>query len=281
MTYLKTPRLRRAIMSAVLALTTGCATTSPVNPSAGGGLLGAPPPSSAVDSSAGGGLLGAQPPTWNNSLAPTGEKLIEVRGYVLVRNDRVPANAIGYAVPILTSRQEIDRFCPLFLDRMSFSGALNQGTPMRVDSYGKEVQIAPFVWPVTTWSENDKADCKTLGDRYDISGARTFLKQAQETIAAHGGRDIDALQSGPFILTARRVSGCMVLYDLSQAPDGDYPIWLTRAVEQMSNPAATETLYVTPNWHDKARYYIFGTIPSFIGILNVLMPGFTDAHAKS
>lgn len=266
MTYIKTPWLRCAIMSAVLALTTGCGAgaASAVKPSAGGGLLGAPPP------------VG-----WNNSPAPTSEKLIEVRGYVLARNDQVPANAIGYAVPIFTNRQEIDRFCPLFLDYMSFSGALNQGTPMRINSYGQEVLIAPFVWPVTTWSKDDKADCKTLGDRYDISGARTFLKQAQQTIAAQGGRDIDTLKSGPFILTARRVSGSMVLYDLSQAPDDDYPTWLTRAVEQMSNPAATQTMYVTPNWHDKARYYVFGAIPSFNGILNVLMPGFKDAHAKN
>ncbi len=264
MTLLQHAWLRCMLVSAVLVLTTSCEVATPVNSSAGGGLLGAPPP------------VG-----WNNSPAPTGEKLIEVRGYVLARNDQVPANAIGYAVPILTSRQEIDRFCPLFLDHISFSGALNQGTPMRVNSYGQDVQIAPFVWPVTSWSSDDKADCKTLGDRYDISGARTFLKQAQQTIAAQGGRDIDALKSGPFILTARRVSGSMVLYDLSQAPDDDYPTWLTRAVQQMSNPAATQTLYVTPNWHDKARYYVFGAIPSFNGILNVLMPGFKDAHAKS
>ncbi|WP_087124885.1 MULTISPECIES: hypothetical protein [Burkholderiaceae] len=207
--------------------------------------------------------------------------MIEVRGYVLARNDQVPDGAIGYAVPIFTSRQEIDRFCPLFLDRMSISGALNKGAPMRINSYGQEKQIVPFVWPVTSWSANDTADCKTLGDRYDISGARTFFKQAQQTIGAHGGRDIDALRNGPFILTAKRVSGSMVLYDLSQAPDDDYPTWLTRAIEQMSNPLATQTVYVTPNWHDKARYYVFGTIPAFNGILDVLMPGFKGAHAKS
>lgn len=263
MINLKTPMLRRASMSAMLALITACEFAPAVNPSAGGGLLGEPPP------------IG-----WNNSPAPRGENRIEVRGYVLMRNDQVPLSAIGYAVPIFTSRQEIDRFCPQFLDRMSISGVLNQGTPMRINSYGREVQIAPFIWPVTTWSERDTADCRTLGDRYDIAGARTFLRQAQETIASRGGRDSDALKGGPYILTARRVSGSLVLYDLSRAPDGDYPTWLTRAIEQLSNPDATETLYVRPNWHDQVRYYVFGAIPSLTGIVNMLMPGFREAQSK-
>ena len=264
MTHLVNPWPRAVIVGIVLASTASCASLPGTgNPSSGGGLLGPPPP------------IG-----WNNSPAPTGQKLIEVRGYVLARKDQVPTSAIGYAVPIFTNRAEIERFCPLFLSQMSFGGVLDQGTSMRINSYGQEVQIAPFVWPATHWTKEDKADCKTLADRYDTSGARIFLKRAQQTIAAHGGRDVDTLQSGPFILTARRVSGSMVLYDLSRAPDGDYPTWLTRAIEQMSNPAATQTLYVTPNWHDQARYFVFGAIPSFNGILDALMPGFKGAHAK-
>jgi len=77
MTLLKHAWLRCMLVSAVLVLTTSCKVAPPVNSSAGGGLLGAPPP------------VG-----WNNSPAPTGEKLIEVRGYVLARNDHVPASAI-------------------------------------------------------------------------------------------------------------------------------------------------------------------------------------------
>ncbi len=206
--------------------------------------------------------------------------LIEVRGFALTPSDRVPAGAIGYAVPIFTDRTQASRFCPLFRSRLSFAGALHAETPLKVQSYGRIVQIAPFVWPVTTWRAGDRPDCTLLVERYDVSGARSFLTLAQQAIRDLGGGPADSLEGGPFIVTARRVSGAVMVYDLSRAPDNDYGKWLSRAVTDLSDPFLTEAVVVKPTRRDQVRAFVFGTIPSWRGILGLLVPGFKDEQDR-
>lgn len=223
----------------------------------------------------GGGLLAG-------SSDHLGAKLIEVRGYALAPDQSVPPAALGYAVPIFTSRDQAARFCPLFVKRLTFGGLLTRGTPLRVRSYGQDVRIVPFVWPVTDWKPSEAPECKRLVERYNISAARNFFQLAVQSIRANGGSASDIIADGPFIATARRVSGTVMLYDLSRAPDTDYQRWFTMAVEQLSNPAINgSSRYVTPPWRDKVRYYVFGSIPAWEGVLKILIPGFANEHAKS
>jgi hypothetical protein len=220
----------------------------------------------------GGGLAG------NGHPADERPGFIEVRGYALAPQDQVPTNAIGYAVPIFTDMSQIQHFCPLFRSQLTFEGALDAGTPLKVRSYGNTVQIAPFIWPVTSWTSDDKPDCKLLVERYNISGARQFFAIAQQAIRASGGQPADALEHGPFIVVARRVSGSVMVFDLSRAPDGDYKLWLSRAVEQLSNPIVDTTRVVRPPWRDQVRAYVFGVMPVFTGVLEKLIPNFTKAQ---
>lgn len=218
------------------------------------------------------------------SLKPIGTKLgpalIEVRGYTLTPEQSVPENAIGYAVPVFTSSEQAIRFCPAFLKRLSFAGALDTNTKLMVRTYGRSVQVAPFVWPVTNWSAADRADCAGLVRRYNLSGARLFYTIALNAIRQGGGSP-NALSGGPFIVTARRVSGTVMVFDLSRAPDNDYDKWLVRSVEQISNPALSGKTMVTPGWRDRMRYYVFGSVASFRPIIDVLIPGFSKEHDKS
>jgi hypothetical protein len=209
-----------------------------------------------------------------------GPPLVEVRGYALTPENSVPANAIGYAVPVFTSTEQAARFCPAFLNRLSFEGALNSESRLTVRSYGRSVQIAPFVWPVTRWTASDKADCVGLVARYNLSGARTFYTVAANAIRRQGGRPSDTLSDGPFIVTARRVSGTVMVFDLSRAPDNDYEKWLVRSVEQLTDPTLTGRTIVTPSWRDRMRYYVFGSVAAFQPIIDVLIPGFSDEHKK-
>lgn len=227
-----------------------------------------------MTAASGGGLLGA------NDGAASGRSVIEVRGYTLSPQDRVPTKAIGYAVPVFTDRAQAVRFCSAFRSQLTFAGSLDGRTPMVVQSYGQTVQIAPFVWPVTSWQARDKPDCKLLVERYNLSGARMFFDLAQRAIVEAGGRPVDALEPGPFIVTARRVSGAVVVYDLSRAPDNDYGKWLAKSVQQLSNPTMGNTMVVQPTRRDQVRAFIFGALPTFQGVLNVLLPGFKDAHDK-
>lgn len=208
-------------------------------------------------------------------------KLIEVRGYALAERDKAPESAIGYAVPIFTNREQALRFCPLFRSKLTFSGALDARTPLTVESYGRKVEIAPFIWPVTSWARTDAPTCARLVERYNISGAKTFFQLAQQAIIANGGRPADTLEEGPFIVTARRVSGAVMVYDLTRAPDGDYGLWLSRTITDLSNPGLTTTVVVRPPLRDQVRAFAFGAVPSWEGILEVLIPGFRDAHAKA
>lgn len=214
-------------------------------------------------------------------VAQPGPQLVEVRGYALPPEASVPPDAIGYAVPIFTSREQAARFCPIFLRRLNFDGILDARTKLMVRTYGQSVQIAPFVWPVTSWRATDRADCGTLIPRYNISGAKVFYALALNAIRKNGGRKSHALTEGPFIVTARRVSGTTMIYDLSRVPDNDYDRWLVQAAEQLTNPTLSGQTYVTPTWRDKVRFYVFGSISSFQGIIDVLIPGFTKEHGKS
>jgi hypothetical protein len=209
-----------------------------------------------------------------------GPLLVEVRGYVLAPSASVPPDAIGYAVPIFTSREQAKNFCGSFIGRLSFGGRLDSNVKLQVRTYGQTVQIAPFVWPVTSWTTGDKADCVSLVARYNLSGARIFYKLAVDAIRANGGRPSDALSQGPFIVTARRVSGTTMIYDLSRAPDNDYEKWLVRAAEQLTDPSWSRQTYVTPRWRDRMRYYVFGSISTFQGIVDVLIPGFSKEHER-
>jgi len=218
--------------------------------------------------SAGGGLLNP------------GGSLIEVRGYSLGPDQSVPADAVGYAVPIFTSKDQAARFCPLFTSKLSFNGSLNGGTKMLVRSYGQTVRIAPFVWPVTGGASGQAGDCRTLVDRYNVSAARTFYSVAAAAIQAQGGGQVQALGTGPYIMLARRISGTVIVFDLSRAPAGDYSEWLDRAIGQLGNPAVGGTGYVTTTLRDNVRFYVFGAVPTFSGILNILIPGYKAEHDK-
>lgn len=224
--------------------------------------------------SAGGGVL-------NPFSNKPGPMLVEVRGYVLAPSGSVPQNAIGYAVPVFTTRQQAMRFCPAFLKRLNFEGMLDARTKLMARTYGQTVQIAPFVWPVTNWGPDDKADCATLVQRYNISGARIFHTLALNAINRNGGGPAHALTDGPFIVTARRVSGTTMIFDLSRAPDNDYDKWLVRSAEQLTNPTLTGQTYVTPTWRDRMRYYVFGSVDTFQGVIDVLIPGFSAEHRRS
>jgi hypothetical protein len=225
-------------------------------------------PSNTSSTTNGGGLIDGHNGAQN-------QKLILVEGYVLAPQDKVPDNAIGYAVPIFTNRDDAARFCPIFLSQLTFQGALTAHTKLIVDSYGQTVDIAPFVWPVTSWSNTDKPDCATLSARYNVSAAKQFFDLAQQAIVAHGGRTADTLEKGPFIMTARRLNRTVMIYDLTEAPDGDYSGWLQTAVGELSNPLdIDETTEVEPSTRDKVRAFIFANEPTFDGILKILVPGY-------
>jgi hypothetical protein len=74
---------------------------------------------------------------------------------------------------------------------LAFKGSLHSNTKLEVQSYGQEAQIAPFVWPVTSWSKTDKPTCDLLSQRYNLTAAQQFFTLAQKAIVAHGGRPVD------------------------------------------------------------------------------------------
>ena len=224
----------------------------------------------------GGGII--KPQTGSKQNAPA--HLISVEGYVLAPQDKVPDTAIGYAVPVFTNMNDAARFCPLFLNQLTFAGQIKANTNLKVDSYGHTTDIAPFVWPVTSWSKQDKASCDLLSQRYSIAGARMFFNLAQQAIAANGGKPADALQTGPFIVTARRVSKTVMVFDLTRAPHGDYNRWLAQAVQELSNPLIGNSTIVTPTFHDQVRAFVFSNIPVFDGVLQILVPGYREAQSK-
>ena len=218
-----------------------------------------------------GGVLGA---------SSVDRGLIEVRGYALSPTHRVPTDAIGYAVPVFTDLRQAARFCPAFRSQLTFAGSLERRTPLVVQSYGQRVQIAPFVWPVTSWTNGDKPTCEVLVARYNLAGARMFFDLAQRAIVEAGGRPVDALEPGPFLVTARRTSGAVIVYDLSRAPDNDYGRWLARSVRQLSNPTIANTIVVRPSRRDQVRAFVFGALPAFEGVLNLLIPGYKEERRK-
>ena len=239
--------LRRAALAILLAATASCAS---------------------LRSSSGGGLL-----------SPGGSP-IEVRGYALAPEQKVPADAVGYAVPIFTTKEQAQRFCPLLTSRLTFNGSMDASVKMLVRSYGQTVEVAPFVWPVSAWSAGQSGDCSTLVERYNVSAARTFYARATAEIQARGGGPAQAMGAGPYIMLVRRISGTVMLFDLSRAPADDYPRWLDKAIAQLGNPAVGGTGYVATSMRDNVRFYVFGAVPTFTGILNVLIPGYKSEHDK-
>jgi hypothetical protein len=207
--------------------------------------------------------------------------MIEVRGYVLAPSDQVPAAAIGYAVPIFARRADVERFCPALTARIGFAGALTGATPLRVTTYGQIEDIAPFVWPVTSWSAPAPYDCAHLVAQYNISGAQVFLRKARQAIASNGGSIDVAAEPGPFIMTARRNCNGVMLYDLSQAPPEDYDAWVGKAITELSGPRDCHAMIVEPTFRDKVRAFVFASVPSFNGILKVLIPGYNPATASN
>jgi hypothetical protein len=198
---------------------------------------------------------------------------------VLTPADQVPPDAIGYAVPIFTTRTEAARFCPLALERVGFVGALTSSTPMFLDTYGETEDVAPFVWPVTAWTRGEPFDCAHLVARYNIAGAQVFLRKARRAIAAHGGVAKLANEDGPFIMTARRACGGVMLYDLSRAPNLDWERWLRQAIVDLSRPSDCRVTVVRPVMRDQVRAFVFASAPSWQGILKILVPGYNPATA--
>jgi hypothetical protein len=220
--------------------------------------------------SAGGGVLQPGP----------GKAPIEVRGYVLTQDQTPPTDALGYAVPIFTSLDQAAQFCPMFTARLSMDGALTSRSKMVVTAYGQTVRIAPFIWPATDWPTGSVSDCKSLVQHYNLSGAKIFSTLATDVIRKNGGTVPDGLGDGPFIMATRRASGTVLLLDLSKVPPGDYQQWFDRAVSYLSDPRVDDTGYHAATLHDQVRFYVFGSIPDFMPVLNMLVPSFKTEHAK-
>jgi hypothetical protein len=104
-----------------------------------------------------------------------------------------------------------------------------------------------------------------------------FFQLAQDAIIAHGGRPADSLESGPFIVTARRLSGAVTVYDLTRAPQGDYGKWIATSVGELSDPLDNGlTIIVIPPVRDQVRAFVFGSEPDWERIVNMLIPGFSQ-----
>ena len=203
---------------------------------------------------------------------------LEVRGYVLSRENDFPPNAIAYAVPIFLTTDQAQRFCPAFIKRMTFEGALSSQTQLRVQYAGRAVEIVPFAWPVTMWN-GEPAACTTLVARYDIGRARAFLNAARSQLQARPQAASLTNAAGPFIVIARRRGDSIVVYDLSQAPDADYDRWLLETMTSLeSNGGATGI--VSPDWRDKLRFAVFSAVPAVRNALTDLVPGFGRAEAR-
>lgn len=200
---------------------------------------------------------------------------IEVVGYVLSPTGDIPDSAVGYAVPIFADKATAGAFCPSFLNQLNIDGALSASTPMIVKSHGESDEIAPFIWPVTSWPDKTPLDCAHLVQNYDLGQAREFLTEARTQIARQGGQPTALADNGPFILTVRRISRSIAVYDLSKAPDIDYAKWLAKAIERMSNPNRDVAVgIIRPNWHDQMRGYVFGAVPTMDALLGKFMPGY-------
>lgn len=224
-----------------------------------------------MKSAAGGGILGRD----------SGRTYIEVRGYVLAPDQSVPVDAVGYAVPIFTSSEQASRFCPQFISRLSGGGVLDARTKMKVSAYGRAVQIAPFIWPVSSWTAGSVADCGTLVGRYNLSGAKTFYGIAADQIRAKGGTAPGRLGEGPYIMAVRRATGNVLLLDLSTVPLGDYQHWFDQAVGFLTDPRIGDDGYRSATLRDQVRFYVFGSIPDFMPVLTMLIPSFKAGNAKS
>jgi hypothetical protein len=210
--------------------------------------------------------------------------VIEVRGYVLARDGDIPKDAIGYAIPVFGTRAEAARFCPAFRNRLTFEGAIRATTDLDITERGQRIRVAPFVWPVTSWSPLWQPTCANLVERYDYAGGRTFLAQARQQISARLGASAPALSAGgPFIVTAARKGGAVLVYDLSAAPDTDYDKWLLRTIEAMERgrdnraPAGV----VTPGLRDQVRYVMFSLVPAIDQALGTFLPWYAQARAEN
>lgn len=202
---------------------------------------------------------------------------LEVRGYVLARDGAIPRDARAYAVVAFRQASEAQRFCPAFRARLDFEGALVSGTDLTVTSRGLPVEIAPMIWPVTSWGAADRPDCATLVARYDYAGARAFLQEARRSLAPLGLATTFNATSGPFIISARR-SGSLTVYDLSRAPDADYDRWLVQTVDGIESGVSGPAV-VAPGWRDQMRFYAFSAVPSIEAALDVFVPGYAKARA--
>lgn len=203
----------------------------------------------------------------------------EVIGYVLGPNGDIPDSAVGYAVPIFTDKATAGAFCPVFLNQLNIAGALTDATPMTVRGHGEANQIAPFIWPVTSWADKTPLDCVNLVQNYDLGQARVFLAKARAQIASQGGQASPLADDGPFILTVKRVSRSVAVYDLSKAPGMDYAKWLKKAIDRLSDPNRdVQAGVIRPNWHDQMRGYAFGAAPVFDAFLGKFLPGYSKAQ---
>lgn len=210
--------------------------------------------------------------------------VIEVRGYVLARDGAIPKDAIGYAIPVFGTREEAARFCPAFRNRLTFEGAIRATTDLDITERGQRIRVAPFVWPVTSWNGSMQPTCANLVERYDYAGGRTFLAAARQQISARLGASAPALSAGgPFIVTAARKGGAVLVYDLSAAPDTDYDKWLLRTIEAMERGRDNRALagVVTPGLRDQVRYVMFSLVPAIDQALGTFLPWYAQARAEN
>jgi hypothetical protein len=215
------------------------------------------------------------------AVSPT-TSTVEVRGYVLSRETTIPGQALAFTIPVFLSQAEAQRFCPSFLARLSFEGRITANTQLRFRYAGRNVEVVPFVWPVTSWENNSAATCSNLVRGYDYARARSFLNAAQSQILARQVNMPLRLTNGPYIVVARRQGGSVVLYDLSEAPDVDYDRWLMATIVGLENENAPrlESGVVAPGWRDRLRYHVFGAAPAMRNALSAFVPNLPVSRAE-